>query len=199
MDATTRICAPTASALAIALVGQLKPRNPREEALARQISWAQSQLDRLTALPHDETKSEWIRMYTLADRIFHRNMKELDRLRVASRNARAARALRESRDQILTHVLAAEPSLNEDTTPAPAPAPQAPAPAKTAAPTPARSTPPARVSPNRRPTRPRPTPPARSRTPVERLERLIGRSTARDVLAVSITPTSPPSAQPALA
>lgn len=67
--------------LAAAMAEQFKGGSPHEQVLALQLTWAIGQLQRLLANATPEPTANWLRLFSLADRIYQRNFKALERLR----------------------------------------------------------------------------------------------------------------------
>lgn len=77
-DRTPRLTIPND---AVALRKELSPRTAEEELLVQQAIWAAAQLIQLLASPPANPDRTWLRLFTLADRVFHRNLRDLRRLR----------------------------------------------------------------------------------------------------------------------
>lgn len=69
---------------AIDLSASFHPRNPYEQFLVHQILWASAQVQSLIAEAPAIPDAKWMKLYSLADRNFHRNVRLFEKSRKTS-------------------------------------------------------------------------------------------------------------------
>lgn len=63
------------------LITQLAPQSAEEQLLTLQLAWAAAQIVRMLQQPPATPDASWLRLFSLSDRILHRNLRQLQRLR----------------------------------------------------------------------------------------------------------------------